>query len=219
MIAPARAFHPRPVLLASASPRRRELLAALGIPLIVAAFEIDETRRPGEDVDGYLERIAGEKLATALSRAEAGAVGSIELGAVLAADTVVVLDGEALGKPRDDAEATRMLTALSGRAHQVKTRFAIGSLAAPPRARRAQTVTTEVSFRSLSPAQIARYVATGEGRDKAGAYAIQGIGGFAVRRIEGSYSNVVGLPVCEVVEALEAEGLLEGFPFAPSIGA
>lgn len=175
-------------------------------------FEVDETRLPSESVDAYLERIAGQKLGAALRAL--GARGSDAV--VLAADTVVVLGDAALGKPRDEGDAIAMLESLEGRAHEVKTRFAIGAAGDRQAPLFARTVTTEVHFRPLSRDVIERYVRTGEGRDKAGGYAIQGIGGFAVSRIVGSYSNVVGLPVCEVVEALESLGALRGFPFGPS---
>ncbi len=199
----------RPLLLASGSPRRRELLEAVGLPLIVRAFAVDETRLAAEGVDAYLERVARAKLFAALSGAAEEAASSV----ALAADTVVVLDGEALGKPTDPRDAVDMLSALSGRSHVVKTRFAIGVVGRALEELDARTVTTTVHFRGLSTDAIERYVATGEGVDKAGGYAIQGIGGFAVRRIEGSYSNVVGLPVSEVIEALESLQLLEAFPF------
>ena len=196
-----------PLLLGSASPRRWQLLETLGLPLVRAVADVDEDPRPGEAVDAYLERIAGAKLA---------AVGATDAarasGAVLVADTAVVLGEVLMGKPRDDADAVAILRGLSGREHEVRTRFAV---AAPERATSvlvAQTVVTKVRFRRLDEEEIDRYVATGEGRDKAGAYAVQGIGGFAVERIDGSYSNVVGLPVCEVVLALRRTGLLGAFP-------
>ena len=199
----------RPLLLASASPRRRELLEAVGLPIFVRVFEVDEARLVDEAVDPYLERIARMKLFAALQ----GTAEEAPLSVALAADTVVVVDGEALGKPRDARDAVRMLSSLSGRAHDVKTRFAIGVVGRSPEELAASTVTTQVRFRTLSKDAIDRYVATGESFDKAGAYGIQGIGGFAVSRIEGSYSNVVGLPVCEVIEALESIGALPCFPF------
>jgi septum formation protein len=197
----------RPLLLGSASPRRREILATLGLPLRLAVAEIDETPIPGEAPPDYLARIAAEKLAAVARRPEvAGA------GALLVADTTVILDDRPLGKPAGEAEARAMLRALSGRAHHVSTCFA---LSGPPdfgRARHVETVTSRVVFRDLDAEEIALYAATGEGLDKAGAYAIQGVGAFAVARVEGSYSNVVGLPACEVVVALRRTGLLARFP-------
>ncbi len=197
----------RPILLGSASPRRREILATLGLPLRVAPAVVDETPHPGEAPLEYLTRVTGAKLAAAARLPEA--VGS---GALIVADTTVILDGRVLGKPADEAEAAAMLRALSGRAHRVCTCFAISGPPDFERARHQETVTSRVVFRELDDEEIAAYAATGEGLDKAGAYAIQGIGAFAVARIEGSYSNVVGLPACEVVAALKASGLLPRFP-------
>lgn len=198
-----------PLLLASASPRRRDLLASLGIPLVVRATIVDESVHSGEAPERYVVRVVGAKLEAALHDLRArGEVA--RFGAVLAADTAVVLDGDVLGKPVDDDHAVRMLTALSGCEHVVATCFATAS--SDGVRQRTRTVVTRVAFRNLDQAMIERYVATGEGCDKAGAYAIQGIGAFAVSRIAGSYSNVVGLPQCEVVEALLAEQLLPCFP-------
>jgi septum formation protein len=199
-----------PLLLGSASQRRRDILASLGLPLRLTRAEADETGRPGETPDAYIERITAAKLsAVAASGAAVGA------GAILVADTVVVCDGRALGKPADQADARAMLRALEGKDHHVWTRFAIASPADPFLALEARTVRTRVTFRPLSEAEIADYAATGEGMDKAGAYAIQGIGAFAVAGIEGSYSNVVGLPACEVIAALRGTGLLGRFPLPP----
>ena len=200
-----------PLLLGSASPRRREILATLGLPLRFAAAEIDETPRPLEPPLDYLRRITAEKLAAVARLPDATGA-----GALLVADTTVILDDRPLGKPADQAEARSMLRALSGRAHHVSTCFAIS---APPdffSARVTETVTSRVVFRALGEDEIAGYAATGEGLDKAGAYAVQGIGSFAVARVEGSYSNVVGLPACEVVSALRAAGLLARFPLPRS---
>lgn len=197
-----------PLVLGSSSPRRRDILATLRIPFVVASAEIDEDVKEGETPDAYLERIVLAKL-SAISKVAAG------MGrALLVADTTVLVEGEILGKPRDAIEAEQMLARLSGREHQVATRFAIADLEAPEPVASAheETVVTRVFFRSLSPSEIRRYAATGEGFDKAGGYAIQGIGSFAVARIDGSYPNVVGLPACEVVLALETLGLLGPFP-------
>jgi septum formation protein len=196
-----------PLLLGSASPRRRELLAALGLPIRVAAADVDETPIPGEAPLAYLERITAAKLAAA-----ARLPGAAGAGALLVADTTVVLDDQPLGKPSGEAGARAMIRALSGRAHHVSTCFA---LSGPPdfgRALHLETTTSRVVFRALDDDEIAAYAATGEGLDKAGAYAIQGIGAFAVARVEGSYSSVVGLPACEVVSALRRTGLLARFP-------
>ena len=200
-----------PLLLGSASPRRREILATLGLPLVVLPAVVDESVLPGEEALPYLERIASLKLAATGARPEAK-----QAGAILVADTTVILDGRILGKPADEAEARSMLRALAGRAHQVSTRFAISGPEAPTRALHEETVSTVVVFRALDDAEIEGYAATGEGLDKAGAYAVQGLGSFAVARLEGSYANVVGLPACEVVTALQRVGLLASFPLASS---
>ncbi len=199
----------RPLLLGSGSPRRREILTTLGLPLRAVSLDVDERLREGETAVGYLERIALDKLAAAASHA-AGC------GAVLVADTSVILDGAVLGKPTGVDDARSMIASLSGRDHEVWTRFAIASADDPKTALHAETVRTRVTFRVLDEDEIASYAATGEGLDKAGAYAIQGIGAFAALRIEGSYSNVVGLPACEVIMALRRVGLLERFPRVPS---
>ncbi len=193
-----------PIFLASGSPRRREILTTLGLPFEAASVDADERGRSGEAVEAYLERVVDEK--RRLAEPEAARRG---LDVVLVADTVVVLGGRALGKPADDADNAAMLRALAGRTHQVMTRFA---LARRGGAALAQTVTTDVSFRGLDEGEIAAYVATGEGRDKAGGYAVQGVGGFAVASIQGSYTNVVGLPACELVVALRRLGALDAFP-------
>jgi septum formation protein len=175
----------------------------------VRATIVDESVASGELPEAYVARVVDAKLDEALrDLAVRGEVA--RFGAVLAADTAVVLEGDVLGKPLDDAHAARMLSALSGREHVVATCFAVS--APDGSGRRAQTVVTRVAFRALQEDEIERYVATGEGRDKAGGYAIQGIGAFAVARIAGSYSNVVGLPQCEVITALLEEQLLPRFP-------
>jgi septum formation protein len=197
----------RPLLLGSASPRRREILTTLGLPLRVAPPVVDESVLPGEGPLDYLARIADSKL-----KAVAVLQAARDAGAVLVADTTVILEGRILGKPEDIAEARAMLRALSGRAHQVSTRFAIASPDEPARAIHAETVSSTVVFRPLEGDEIDAYAATGEGLDKAGGYAVQGIGAFAVARVEGSYANVVGLPACEVILALRATGLLPRFP-------
>ena len=197
----------RPLLLGSGSPRRREILTTLGLPLRVLPAVVDESALPGEGPVDYLSRIADNKL-----KAVAALEAARDAGAILVADTTVIVEGRILGKPADLAEARAMLRALSGRAHQVSTRFAIASPDEPARAIHAETVSSTVIFRPLEGDEIDAYAATGEGLDKAGGYAIQGIGAFAVARVEGSYANIVGLPVCEVILALRATGLLPRFP-------
>jgi septum formation protein len=195
----------RPLLLGSGSPRRREILTTLGLPLRAISLDVDERMRPDESADAYLERITADKLAHAGPHASGCA-------AVLVADTSVILEGRVLGKPNGRDEARAMIAELSGRNHEVWTRFAVASGNAPEVALHAETVRTRVTFRSLEPEEIDAYADTNEGLDKAGAYAIQGIGAFVVARIEGSYSNVVGLPACEVIAALRKVGLLGRFP-------
>jgi len=181
------------LVLASGSPRRRELLALLAIPFVVSPADIDETPLPGEAATVYVERLAREK-AAAVCAPEA---------VVLAADTTVVLDGEILGKPVDDAEAKAMLRALAGRVHLVHTGVAVASAAEV----RSLVVTTAVTFPPMSGSDIEWYVATGEPAGKAGAYAIQGAGGLFVERIDGSASSVVGLPLAEARALLRASGV------------
>jgi len=182
------------LVLASASPRRNDLLGRLGLAFDVVAPDVDETPGLGEDPVVYVERVARAK-ATAV--AGAGAV-------VLAADTTVVLDGIILGKPADGTDAARMLSALAGRTHDVLTGVAV---------RRADghvestVVRTAVTMTAMSEAEIAWYVGTGEPLDKAGAYALQGSGAVFVERIEGSASNVVGLPLATVAELLRRAGV------------
>jgi septum formation protein len=193
----------RRVVLGSASPRRREMFASLGVPFIVRAPDVDETPAPGEPADRYIERVVDAKLANV----RAGDLGDAE--GVLVADTVVVAPGGAiLGKPRNDADARSMLERLSGVAHHVSTRFILAPAARGQPPWNVQTVTTQVVFRALDAGEIDAYVATGEGRDKAGAYAVQGAASAFVTRIEGSYTGVVGLPLAEVVAALRARGWL-----------
>ena len=195
-----------PLVLASRSPRRAELLARAGYRFEVAPADIDERRRAGEAPAKLVRRLAWKKAAVVAAR-RPGAV-------VLGADTVVVVDDDVvLGKPRGDADAARMLRRLSGRAHQVLTGVALRA----PRGRRAGVASTRVFFRPLSPEEVAWYVAGGEPADKAGGYAIQGRASRFVTRIEGSYANVVGLPV-ELVDRL-LDDLGVGFGAAREAGA
>jgi septum formation protein len=179
-----------PIVLASASPRRLQLLTACGLDVEVRPGHVDEEVFPGEAPAAMVLRLAIDKA----RQARAGAAGAI----VVAADTTVVLDGEILGKPGSAFEAHAMIARLSGRAHDVLTGFCVcrGPL------ERTGVVRTEVVFRQLERAEIAAYVASGEPFDKAGAYGIQGLGGALVDRVCGSYPNVVGLPLREVLAAL-----------------
>jgi septum formation protein len=150
------------------------------------------------------------KLAAVAAVFEAGSVSSPEVratAAILVADTSVIDGGAILGKPADRAEAEAMIARLAGRTHEVWTRFALGSPSAPSRVLHAATVVTGVTFRPLTAARIRAYASSGEGMDKAGAYAVQGLGAGLVAAISGSYTNVVGLPACEVLVALEGLGL------------
>jgi len=187
------------VILASASPRRSELLESAGIAFQVVPGEIDESPLPGELPADHVQRLSREKAIDVAERTE----GRYFIGA----DTIVVCDGEIMGKPKDSADAFRMLRKLSGIPHEVITGYTVydkkrdGFLTA--------AVTTKVYFKSLRDEEIDAYIATGCPFDKAGAYAIQGGAAYMVRKIDGSYSNVVGLPLCEVVETLQRMGALE----------
>jgi septum formation protein len=198
-----------PLVLGSGSPRRRELISALGLPFRVLAADIDETLAAGEAPAAYLERIVAEKLAGVRAR-----LGGAVYGAILVADTSVVIDGEVLGKPADVADAARLFARLVGRVHCVLTRYAVG-LPGENGAAAARTVSTEVHVRAAALPEIEAYAATREGLDKAGAYAVQGIGTFFIERVIGSYSNVVGLPACEVLADLRALALVEQVGFVP----
>lgn len=198
------------LLLGSGSPRRREILANLRVPVLVHVAGADESTRPGEGPAAYLERVVLAKLTAVAAVYAPGAPGPAGLGgtkAVLVADTSVIDDGAILGKPADGDEAEAMIARLAGRTHEVWTRFAVGAPSAEARVLHAETVVTRVSFRPLTPAQVRAYAGSGEGLDKAGAYAVQGLGAGLVSRVEGSYTNVVGLPACEVLVALEGLGL------------
>ncbi len=175
------------LILASASPRRRELLASLEVGFRVVVPEIDETPLPGEKPRAFAERLAEEKACAVDAN-----------GTVVAADTIVVQNETILGKPADAAHAREMLSSLSGKTHEVVTGVCVKNAARTV----VFSVVTEVVFRILTADEIARYVATGEPMDKAGAYAIQGGAAHMVRSIQGSYTNVVGLPLCELHETL-----------------
>jgi len=193
------------LVLASASPRRRRLLADAGIAFEVLPADVDETMLPGETPEEYALRAAGEKgLSVAARLAREG-----RRPWILAADTVVVLDDLVLHKPVDDGEAGEMLRRLSGRTHTVISGWTVGR---HEQSWIARHEATRVTFHELSEEEIAGYVATGEGRDKAGAYAIQEIGAFLVSRVDGDYFNVVGLPVSRVLRALAEVGAIERYP-------
>ena len=187
----------KPLILASASPRRRDFLRALGLRFRVVAPSIVETPHPGERPAAHARRLAVEKARAVAARVRGPAI-------IIAADTIVVEGRHILGKPAHRADAARMLRHLSDRRHAVISGFCVLETRAgrPPR-EVARTVTTAVEFKRLTREEIAGYIATGEPMDKAGAYAIQGIGSFMVRAIRGSYTNVVGLPVAELADVLE----------------
>jgi septum formation protein len=188
--------HPPQLVLASASPRRSELLQQIGVSCSVRPVDIPEVVRPGELPQEFVARLAREKACAGLAEAAEGAI-------VLGADTVVVSDGMILGKPVNREDALVMLQQLSGSRHRVMTAVAVTN-----RERiLSQVVTTEVEFRTLSLAQCERYWDTGEPCDKAGAYGIQGLGAVFVASINGSYSAVVGLPLAETAALLEKFGI------------
>ena len=188
------------MILASQSPRRRELLSEAGFELDIRPADIDESRKPGESPVELVARLAVEKAEAARAALDAAPAD----GLLVAADTIVWMGDEALGKPADAEDAARMLRALSGRTHHVSTGVCALSLA-PDAACAASTCfveTTDVAFWPLTEAEIAAYVATGEPLDKAGAYGIQGAGRLLVEKIDGDYSNVVGLPIARLVREL-----------------
>ena len=186
------------LVLASASPRRRDLLRSVGIDFSVVPSCASETEVAGETPQEHVIRLSLEK-----ARAVAGD-GNVRGRWFLGSDTIVLRDHTILGKPGSPKEAFAILQSLSGRAHEVISGYAL--LDRQSRLEKSGTVTTVVHFKQLSEEEIHGYITTGESSDKAGAYAIQGIGAFMVKSIEGSYTNVVGLPLCEVVELLESFG-------------
>lgn len=185
-----------PLVLASGSPRRRQLLSGLVADIMVLTPDVDETPAPGEDPRSYVERISRDKAATVDSLTHDGAV-------IIAADTCVTIDGRILGKPNGSEAAAAMLRELSDRPHHTITGVTVRS----PNGCDTISVVTEVMFAALSDDDIDWYVATGEPLDKAGAYGLQGLAGVFVRRIEGSHSNVIGLPLAETAELLRRHGV------------
>ena len=195
---------PLRIILASQSPRRRELLTLIGIPHDVRPADLDESVLPGETPASHAERLA---------RSKAETIGALEPAAVvIGADTIVVLDGDILGKPRDASEAVVMLRRLSGCRHTVLTAVAV--------AHRGRTVssveTVEVTFRPLNDMQIEAYIATGEPMDKAGAYGIQGFGAVIVERVHGDYFAVMGLALGRLVGLLGQAGIIYRFGSPPT---
>ena len=191
---------PPSIYLASRSPRRAELLQQMGVLFSVLPADIDETPHAMERSDAYVKRLAIEK-------AQAGYALVLQKAwfemPVLAADTTVSIDGEILGKPQDDEDAYRMLSLMSGRWHEVHTGIAVAQAGHVAM----EISSTMVQMDDLSDAVIRAYIATGEPKDKAGAYGIQGIAGSLIKRIEGSYSGVMGLPVYETAKLLKQAGI------------
>ncbi|MFH0953551.1 MAG: Maf family protein [Verrucomicrobiota bacterium] len=187
---------PMTIILASASPRRRAFFRELGFRFRVVVPRVVEEPRKGEAPRAFAQRAAVDKARWVAARQKRPSA-----RIVVAADTIVVLGRQILGKPKDKRDAARMLRALSGRWHEVIT----GVCVLGPRKRTSFVARTPVQFKRLTRREIEAYIASGEPMDKAGAYAIQGIGSFMVRAIRGSYSNVVGLPVAELVDVLEKD--------------
>jgi septum formation protein len=192
------------LILASASPRRTQLLRQIGVPHRVVPADIDEQRMAGESIEQCVQRLAQRK-ALQVQAQLAGTAGADD-GAplpVLAADTAVVIDDELLGKPRDRADALAMLARLSARSHRVLSAVALVSV----HGLRCRLCVSEVRFRSLKPQECALYWDSGEPRDKAGAYAIQGLGAVFVEHLRGSYTGVMGLPMFETAQLLAEAGV------------
>jgi len=191
-----------PLILASSSPRRKELLQNLGIPFKIHPSNIEEKAVNVDEFEEFALNMATEKAKCVYDK--------LKDGWILGADTIVVIDGKLFGKPRNYQDAKNMLNVLSGREHTVITGFCIidpsGEIS------HSESVTSKVNIRKLSEEEIDAYLATKEPFDKAGAYAVQGIGAFMIKSINGSYTNVVGLPLCEVIVALKKIKALERFP-------
>ncbi len=188
------------LVLASSSPRRHELLRSIGVEFTVQAAEIDESVRAGELPTAYVERVAQDKAMAVVARLGMNATGDV---AVLAADTTVEIDDTILGKPADDDDARRMLERLSGRTHHVHTAVVGWRITGVERV----TVTTAVTFAAITATEVDWYLSLGEHRDKAGAYGMQDSAGAFVERVEGSPTNVIGLPLAQTIGVLRACGV------------
>ncbi|GMV40110.1 MAG: Maf-like protein [Myxococcales bacterium] len=212
------------VILASSSPRRKDLLEQLGFAVKVIPANVEEKRRDGEEPEMYVKRLAREKVLSVVQRVQATQTPQSETaralrGAqrdeparwVVGADTVVVLDGHIFEKPADTHDAFEMLLRLEGRQHEVISGFCVYDLKKNKEG--LQAVRTGVTFKAMSKTEIERYIGVGEGADKAGAYAVQGVGAYMVERLDGSYTNVVGLPLCQVVEMMQEMGANDLLPF------
>ena len=215
-----------PIILASASPRRKELLERLGFTVKVIPPTIDELRFENETPENFVKRMARVKVLAVVERLAQTLYTDVETGVrrtapggartqdtrwVIGADTVVVLGETILGKPKDTAEAAEMLHRLSGQTHRVITGFCIHDLRKNKEG--VQAVATEVRFKRLTATEIEKYIAVGESMDKAGAYAVQGVGAYLVDSLSGSYTNVVGLPLCQTVEMMEEMGAHDILPY------
>jgi len=218
------------LVLASQSPRRKELLERIGFTIRTVPADVDESPLEAETPTEFVKRLAREKVLTVVERLQATTSNLVEGGQanqtspgilsskketqlrwVVGADTVVVLDDELLGKPTDQDHAFDMLQRLSGREHQVITGFCIFDIQKNKEG--LQAVVSTVRFKRLSRPEIEKYLGSGESMDKAGAYAVQGIGAYLIDSVVGSYTNVVGLPLCQVMEMLEEMGATDILPY------
>ena len=218
---------PVQIILASRSQRRKLLLERMGFTVKVVPANVDETIHEGETGENYVKRLAREKCLAVVERLQTtlyptdaegnpvrppgAGLGHLENRWVIGADTVVVLGDKTLGKPADTAEAAQMLSQLSSKRHRVLTGFCVHDLRKDKEG--IQAVSTEVRFKMLSQTEIDKYLAVGESMDKAGAYAVQGVGAYLVDSIVGSYTNVVGLPMCQVIEMMEEMGATDVLPY------
>lgn len=212
------------VVLASGSPRRKELLERLGFSVKAIPAQIAEERLPDEPPTNYVKRLAREKVLSVVQRIRTTQYDPIPIRKsrvnkgnesvirwVVGADTIVVLEDLVLEKPKDNMDAYEMLLKLAGRVHVVMTGFCVYDMAKEKEG--IQAVETGVRFKPLTKSEVEKYIAVGESMDKAGAYAIQGVGGYLCESIEGSYTNIVGLPLCQVVQMMEEMGAHEVLPF------
>jgi septum formation protein len=215
------------IILASASPRRKELLERLGFTVKVIPANIDEIRLEGETPENYVKRMSRTKTLSVVDRLQTTLYPTDVDGSpirttnlvgkgsdsrwVIGADTIVVVGDDVLGKPKDTSGAASMLHRLSALRHRVITGFCIHDLRKDKEG--LQAVSTEVTFKKLTSSEIDKYIAVGESMDKAGAYAIQGVGAYLVDAIVGSYTNVVGLPLCQMVEMMEEMGAHDVLPY------
>lgn len=214
------------VILASSSPRRKELLERLGFSVKTIPSNVLELRDDEESPENFVKRMSRakvlsvvERMRTTMYAAEQESARPRRTGAaketgarwVVGADTIVVLDGQVLGKPKDNIEAVEMLCRLAGNDHVVITGFCIFDVIKNKEG--LQAVTSTVRFKNISRQEAEKYVSLGESLDKAGAYAVQGVGAYLVESIDGSYTNVVGLPLCQVIEMMQEMGAQDVLPF------